>query len=127
MTTKKLAVSALVCVIAGVIAGFLLATYIHRQAAPMMAAMAPAGHGGHAGHAMSPSGMGPMGTAPTGDANRDFAQEMIVHHEAAVDMSKELLAKGSDPELKALAESIIQAQTKEIEFLRAWLAKQPKP
>jgi uncharacterized protein (DUF305 family) len=124
MTTKKLAVSALVCVVAGVIAGFLLATYIHRQAAPMATAEAPAGH---AGHAISPPGTGPMGTAPTGDANKDFAQEMIVHHEAAVDMSKELLAKGSDPELKALAENIIQAQTKEIEFLRAWLAKQPKP
>ena len=124
MRTKPLAQSALVGVIAAVIAWFLLGTFVHRPVppppVPVAEAPAPAGHAGHA------AGTGPMGTVLTGDADKDFAQEMIVHHEMAVDMAKDVLAKGKDAEIKQLAENVIAAQTKEIEFLRAWLAKQPK-
>ena len=72
------------------------------------------------------AGRGPMGTALTGDADRDFAQEMIPHHQMAVDMANALLKSGKDPELKKLANEIIAAQQKEIEFLKGWIAKQPK-
>ena len=122
MRTKPMAQSALVGVIAAVIAWFLLGTFVHRpQPQPEPAAQAPAPASGHAGH-----GQGTMGTVPTGDPDKDFAQEMIVHHEMAVEMAKDVLAKGKDPEIKTLAEEVIVVQTKEIEFLRAWLAKQPK-
>lgn len=123
MRTKQLAQSALVGVVAAVIAWFLLGTFVHRPVPePAPVTEAPAGH---AGHGQTP-GTGPMGTALTDDADKDFAQEMIAHHEIAVAMAKDVLAKGKDPEIKQLAEEVIVAQTKEIEFLRAWLAKQPK-
>ena len=67
-----------------------------------------------------------MGTVLTGDPDKDFDQEMIVHHEMAVTMANDVIATGKDPEIKKLAEEIIAAQTKEIDFLRAWMAKQPK-
>jgi len=69
---------------------------------------------------------GPMGTVLTGDADRDFAQEMIPHHQMAVDMANDVLKTGKDPELKKLANEIIAAQQKEIEFLKGWIAKQAK-
>jgi uncharacterized protein (DUF305 family) len=83
-----------------------------------------AGHGGMMGQ-HGPQ-MGVMGTPLTGDTDRDFAAEMIPHHEMAVDMAKDVLAKGKDPELRKLAEDIMATQAKEIEFLKGWLAKHPK-
>ena len=142
MRTKQLALSALVGVVAAVIAWFLLGTVMHGRmgmmgghsgvhgqiAAPtaqeQAASAAQGGHG--AGHGTTPAGTGPMGTVLTGDPDKDFAQEMIVHHEMAVDMAKDVLANGKDPEIRLLAEEIITAQTKEIAFLRAWQEKQPK-
>ncbi len=41
-------------------------------------------------------------------------------------MANEVLKNGKDADLKKLAESMIATQEKEIEFLNAWLAKQPK-
>lgn len=70
--------------------------------------------------------MGMMGTPLTGDPDRDFAAEMVPHHQMAVEMAKDVLARGKDPELRKLAEDIAAAQAKEIEFLKDWLAKHPK-
>lgn len=50
-----------------------------------------------------------------------FLEDMIVHHQGAVDMSKELL-KGTDrPELVQFANDIISLQTQEIEMQKKWL------
>jgi uncharacterized protein (DUF305 family) len=126
MRTKQLALSALVGVVAAVIAWFLLGSYAHQQAPSQPAPVAaPAASTGYMSHAPVP-GSGPMGTVLTGDPDKDFAQEMIVHHEMALEMAKDVLEKGKDPEIKKLAEDVITAQTKEIAFLRAWLEKQPK-
>lgn len=70
--------------------------------------------------------MGMMGTPLTGDSDHDFAAEMVPHHQMAVEMAKDVLAKGKDPELRKLAEEIAATQAKEIEFLKDWLAKHPK-
>lgn len=59
----------------------------------------------------------------TGSAfDEAFLQEMIVHHEGAVDMAKLVLEKSSRPELKTLATDIISAQEKEIAQMKGWLA-----
>ena len=50
-----------------------------------------------------------------------FLKLMIPHHEGAVAMSKVLLAKGQDPELKALAQAILVAQEEEISRMRSRL------
>ena len=44
-----------------------------------------------------------------------FIKMMVPHHKGAIEMAKVELAKGSDPELKALAQEIIDAQQREIE------------
>lgn len=59
---------------------------------------------------------------PFDDADVQFAQMMIPHHEQAVEMSDILLAKdGVDPEVRELAEQIRDAQQPEIDTMRAWL------
>lgn len=50
-----------------------------------------------------------------------FMQEMIVHHQAAVDMAKLVPTHTKRPELNTLAANIIAAQTKEINQMTTWL------
>lgn len=57
-------------------------------------------------------------------ADVTFAQMMIPHHEQAVEMSDDLLAKdGIDPRVVDLATEIKAAQQPEIERMQAWLAE----
>lgn len=63
---------------------------------------------------------------PTGNADNDFAAQMIPHHQAAIDMAKVELEHGKDPALRKMAEEIIKAQEEEIKTLQAWQEKQAK-
>ncbi|TFC81982.1 DUF305 domain-containing protein [Cryobacterium cheniae] len=70
---------------------------------------------------------GSTATATASAANAadvDFAQMMIPHHEQAVQMSDDLLAKrGIDPRVVALATEIKAAQEPEITQLTDWLGE----
>ncbi|MET8643656.1 DUF305 domain-containing protein [Streptomyces sp. NPDC004675] len=50
-----------------------------------------------------------------------FLAGMIPHHAAAVAMARQELARGSRPELKAMAQNIISSQNKEISRMTGWL------
>ena len=62
----------------------------------------------------------------TGDPDKDFATMMIPHHEGAIAMAKVVLQYGDDPDIRALAESIVKSQSDEVQWMKDWLAKQPK-
>jgi len=65
-----------------------------------------------------------MMVRPTGNIDKDFVAGMIPHHEGAVAMAKVVLEKGTDPEIRKLAEGIVAAQEKEIAFMKEWQSKQ---
>jgi uncharacterized protein (DUF305 family) len=56
----------------------------------------------------------------TGDADRDFAANMLPHHQGAVDMAKIELQYGKDPTLRKMANDIIKSQNEEIATLQKW-------
>lgn len=76
---------------------------------------APAGHA----HPVKPL---PKGAA----YDAAWAEEMVVHHQGALDMAQLALKEAKQPELRALAQRIIDSQSAEIEKLKAW-AKAWKP
>lgn len=62
----------------------------------------------------------------TGDQDYDFAMMMKMHHEKGIKMAQKELDKGKDPEMRAAAQKIIDAQKKEIADFDKWLAEHPQ-
>ena len=71
--------------------------------------------------------MAGMNRPLTGDADHDFVQGMLPHHQGAVDMAQVELRYGHDRELRRLAQRIVAAQEKEIAEMQAWLRAHPSP
>lgn len=61
----------------------------------------------------------------TGDQDYDFAMMMRKHHADGVKMAEKQLDKGKDPDMRAAAKKIIEAQKKEIAEFDKWLAEHP--
>jgi uncharacterized protein (DUF305 family) len=58
----------------------------------------------------------------TGDElDQIFLEDMIIHHQGAIDMAELLQAGTERPELQTLSAAIIDAQTGEIAQMEAWL------
>ena len=62
----------------------------------------------------------------TADFDIDFANMMIEHHQAAIDMSEQELSSGKDDKIKSMAQNIITSQKEEIIKLRDFV-KSYKP
>ena len=62
-----------------------------------------------------------LSDAQGADAARMFLEQMIAHHQGAIDMARVQLARGSDPGLRRMAGEIIAAQQREIAELNAYL------
>ena len=71
---------------------------------------------------MTPQQMSDLEAAEGPDFDRMFLQLMIEHHEGAVEMATTQLDDGENPDARALAEEIIQAQESEIARMQDLLA-----
>jgi uncharacterized protein (DUF305 family) len=115
---------------AAVVAAFVAAPAFAQQAAPTqhpMAGMSMSAGGSPADKAMI-AGMSRMqremaNVQITGDPDQDFVAMMLPHHSGAIDMAKVELRYGTDPEMRRLAQSIIDGQGKERAMMLAWQAK----
>ena len=58
----------------------------------------------------------------TGDADVDFILGMLPHHQGAVDMARIVLEHGTDPDVRAFAQDIIETQEAEIAWMEEWLS-----
>ena len=56
--------------------------------------------------------------AENGDAA--FVARMIEHHEAALELARETLARSADPHIRRMAEAEIETRSREIVALKAW-------
>lgn len=59
------------------------------------------------------------------DPDRRFAAMLIPHHQGALDMARDYLREGRDPQLRAMAEKTIREQGQEIAELRRWQGQHP--
>ncbi len=75
-------------------------------------------HGGMGGMSDDMEALEEAGGAEAGDL---FLEQMIVHHEGAIDMAEDVLDDGQHPEVRELAESIVSSQADEIEQMRSML------
>jgi len=64
---------------------------------------------------------------PSGNEDADFADLMLPHHQAAVDMAKTELLYGNAPQMRRLAQKIITDQESEIQLMQLWLSRQKVP
>ena len=110
MTRRLWAIVALVAVVAlGAGVGF--------------GAVAWAGGDGATAGASGPGGMmtgdmASMTTMPTGE--REFMQMMVAHHRSAIAMAELVLERTERPEVRRLAEEIIEAQQAEVARMQGW-------
>lgn len=75
-------------------------------------------HGGM----MSDTDMQALEDATGDEASRLFLEQMIVHHEGAIEMAQDEVDNGQNPDVITLAENIIASQTTEITTMEDILA-----
>lgn len=88
---------------------------------------------GHAGHAKSGPTSGDqafaaseaemhekMAAASGQTVDQAYVAKMIAHHEGAVAMAEVALRDSRDPEIRRMAQSVVDTQTREIAEMKAW-------
>lgn len=71
---------------------------------------------------LSPEEMQELSDAEGTDAARLFLEQMIVHHEGAIDMAEDQVESGTHPQAVELAQTIIDTQQREIDEMREMIA-----
>ncbi len=65
--------------------------------------------------------MGDMDKLQGKELEKVYIQDMIAHHKGAIDMARQIITLTSRSEIKTMAETIINTQTKEVSLLEGWL------
>lgn len=58
----------------------------------------------------------------TGDVDFDYAVNLRIHHQLAVDMSQAQIRNGKNPKLRSMAMQLVTAHNKEIAILDRWMS-----
>lgn len=66
-------------------------------------------------------------TADLSEQEKKFLQDMIPHHEMAIEMARAILPTAASEKVRGLAEAIIAAQAGEIALIETWLADIASP
>lgn len=61
-----------------------------------------------------------MAAASGETVDQAYIAKMIAHHEGAVEMAEVALRDSRDPEIRRMAQAVVDAQTREIAEMRAW-------
>ena len=94
--------------------------------APATADPDQAGHGGHGSGMVDEQGMNWLREAEEGpEAARLYLEQMTAHHEGAVEMARDQVADGQNPQAVALAEDVVAAQEAEIDEMEQMLRQLP--
>ncbi|WP_284876787.1 DUF305 domain-containing protein [Brevundimonas sp. MEB006b] len=93
---------------------------------------------GHAGHAMGSPPPGDkafaaseaemhrkMAAASGQTIDQAYVAKMIAHHEGAVAMAQVALRDSRDPEIRRMAQAVVDTQTREIAEMKAWTPTAP--
>jgi hypothetical protein len=59
-----------------------------------------------------------LGTKTGADFDREFLIQMVMHHENGIEIAKQALTKSDNEQIKAIAQSIIDNQTTEVEAMQ---------
>lgn len=78
--------------------------------------------GGMGDGMMSDEDMAQLEDASGAEASRLFLEQMILHHEGAIQMAEYQVQEGENPDAVALAERIVEDQTEEIATMQDLLA-----
>lgn len=87
---------------------------------PVTGDMGEMDHGGMSGM-MSEEDMTALEDAKGTEAARLYLEQMTAHHEGAVDMARDEVADGQNPQAIALAEQVIEDQEAEIAQMQQML------
>lgn len=98
-----------------------------KEGAVSAPAQHPTGHGpaspgaGDAAFAASEAQMhAQMSAATGGNVDEAYIAKMIAHHEGALAMAQVALKESRDPEIRRMAQAVVDAQTREIAEMKAW-------
>lgn len=88
---------------------------------PSHAGHTPTTGAGDAAFAASEASMHAKMAAASGDTvDNAYIAKMIAHHEGAVEMAEVALRDSRDPEIRRMAQAVVDTQTREIAEMRAW-------
>ncbi|GGG57013.1 hypothetical protein GCM10011374_19810 [Kocuria dechangensis] len=86
---------------------------------------ADTGHGGHGSGMMTEEDMAALEEAEGEEAARLYLEQMIEHHRGAIDMAREEVSSGGNPQAVELAQEIVDAQEAEIAEMDGMLQELP--
>ena len=66
-----------------------------------------------------------MAAASGRTIDQAYVAKMIAHHEGAVAMAKVALRDSRDPDIRRMAQTVIDTQTREIAEMKAWASSTP--